>query len=166
MPKKPITREPHELICRQNARAYIFYALPFLVLLIVGAFEYKEMLAFFHSSPVGAVFLLSMYLLFILYFGHISLDRRIKLVINKKGIWTRKHKLIPWNDIESYHFKTLIGPKGGSSTKLFIQPKIICGYFKCDISFLDCGVKEISDAIDINASDYHIRRDGVQTKIS
>ena len=82
--------------------------------------------------------LISFLSLLTVYFWFNILDKRVKLTITKKGVWSRKYGLTTWDSIEAYHFEKREGKTIPSI--LWIETTTIGNSMKLDITLLDKGL--------------------------
>lgn len=75
-------------------------AIPIIGLTYATLKDPKESLTEFNESPIGLAFIFVLMLFFFGYFCYkYFFDNKIKLVIDKQGIWTAKHGQIAWQSI-------------------------------------------------------------------
>jgi hypothetical protein len=108
----------------------------------------------------------SLILLFLVYglFSAIRmvLDRRIKLVINKNGIWHYKEGLIPWSNVYYYYFEIQRDDVSVSLFKLkLLEPE---KELSIHISDINVSFDDIEAAIKKNAIGYNILCLGTEDK--
>src|SRR5215212_4246499 len=99
-PNQFITNDPKELIVRASHKGILWFAIlmtiPSIGLLTDSYGNWKK---FITENPVAAIVLLS-----VIYggalFGWIKVfDKRVKLIINRNGIWHSKFQFIGWENI-------------------------------------------------------------------
>lgn len=155
----PLTHDVNELVARHTGKYFRILAIFFSIPLIVFAFRYSSTVEWFKQNPGGCVFLLSFLLLASTYFWYTSFDKRIKLVINRSGIWSVKYQQLAWDNVDAFYFQRVSG--GSTDYFLWIDTKVIGESIKMDISWLDKDVTEIEEAISKNGKDYSIRYSGI-----
>ena len=155
----PLTHDANELVARHTGNVFRILAILFSITLTVFAFRYSSTVEWFKQNPDGCVFLLSFLFLSSTYSWYTSFDKRIRLVINKSGIWSMKFQQLAWDSIDAFYFQRVSGRS--SDYFLWIDTKVIGESVKMDISWLDKDVTEIAEAISKNSKDYSIRYSGI-----
>jgi hypothetical protein len=150
------TYHPDELVGRQNAKGLLILAIPITIGFLVNAFNFTEG---YKRSAVGAIFLTGVLFVLSVYFWYKIFDSGTKLIINRHGIWTRKYKTLPWDTIEAYHFERRLGKTVTSI--LWVESTIIGQSYSLEITYLDRGYDDISNAIEINSNNFDIRYSGI-----
>lgn len=151
--------ETEGLVARQNGKGLIVLAIFPLVGLIVIFSNAKDLTKWYNDFSFGAIFLISLLSILTVYFWFNILDRRVKLTVTEKGIWSRKHGLITWDNIEAYHFEKR---KGKTVTYiLWIETTTIGNSMKLDVTFLDKGFDEIGTAVKKYSEGYGLRYSGL-----
>lgn len=151
--------ETEGLVARQNGKGLIILALFPLVGLIVIFSNPRDLIKWYNNFAFGAIFLISFLSLLTVYFWFNILDKRVKLTITKKGIWSRKYGLTTWDSIEAYHFEKR---KGKTITYiLWIETTTIGNSMKLDITLLDKGFDEIDEAMKKYSKGHELRYSGL-----
>ena len=159
-----VTNDPKELIVRGSYKGILWFAIlmtiPCIGLLINTYDNWKK---FITGNPVIAIFLLS-----ILYggalFGWIKVfDKRVKLIINRNGIWYTKTQFIGWDNIEFFQFVEQKAAKAGTFYVLKLKTKNRSKAYKIDITFFDRNYNQIQASINENASKYSVEDLGLKT---
>jgi hypothetical protein len=112
----------NELTAKIDNKSYLLIFV--ITLMPVAGFTYAIIknpayeLAGFEENPVGLPIMLLVALAFPLYFGVRYFDRRVKLRINEKGIWTAKAGQVEWADINTICF---LERKGRRYSEVFLK---------------------------------------------
>lgn len=99
-----------ELVIRNRNYQYLISALIFTVLilwLIAGPYDKSRVI--FKENLMAAIILTIALVIGTFYCWFKLFDRSIKIIVNKKGIWTKKLGLILWDSIQYYYFGLLEG---------------------------------------------------------
>jgi len=124
-------------------------------LLAIALFFGKETKPFFKENPFVTVVAVIIILVAIYFLVRYSLDRRIKMVINKEGIWTPKKGLLVWSNVQYYYFEEI---QTDNATVSLLKIKLLkpSKEVKIDIAFFNKSERDIEDAIKDNSGDYNI----------
>ncbi len=156
--------ESSVLIAKKNASGFIIFAIFPFIGLCVAVYYYSEIFNGRGKNQLISLLLIATLLLLTIYFGYQFFDRGTKLLINKKGIWTKKYGLVHWYSIEFYHFEKRIGKI--VSYIFWIESTTIGNSLKLEITFLDKNYTEIQKAIDINSKGFVIRYSGMNEYVN
>lgn len=159
-----ITNDPKELIVRGSHKGVLWFAI-LITIPCIGVLtdSYDNWKKFITGSPVGAIFLLAIFYGGAL-FGWIKVfDKRIKLIINRHGIWYSKTQFVNWDNIESFGFEEQKTAKAGTFYVLKLKTKIRGKPYRIDITFYDKNHNEIQASINENAIKYSVEDLGLKT---
>jgi hypothetical protein len=146
-----------DFIARQNAWILKVYAVLFIPLALVNLYYLPEAI---EKQLFWPIVLAIFFSASTIYLWFLVLDRRVKLIITKEGIWSKKYKLLPWETVVGYFFERRRGGKI-LSTFLFIDTTVGGEPLKIETTYLDKPPQEISDAIQRNSTGYKIYTSGV-----
>src|SRR5215213_3230679 len=119
-----ITSDPKELIVRGSHKGILWFAI-LMTIPCIGLLTdtYDNWKKFITGNPVIAIFLLSIFYGAVL-FGWIKVfDKRVKLIINRNGIWCSKTQFIDWDNIELFEFVEQKTAKAGTFYVLKLKKK-------------------------------------------
>src|SRR6185503_1782465 len=108
------TYDENELIAKNTTKKNLYIAILFSAIglyLLAGPYEKTRVL--FSWNIVFSIILVVWLASGFVFFLYRYLDKRIKLVINKKGIWTKKNGLATWEQVWYFFIKI-----GGDKTKI------------------------------------------------
>jgi hypothetical protein len=160
---KFIIDDPNELIVNGSHKKVILYALLFSVPCLGFLTQTLDNLkSFYLENLFVSVLLTSLLYGLAIYFWFMVFDKRIKLIINKNGIWTSKTSLVSWNSLWYYHMKEDF-VKGEKYHLFFFKIKNSDIDYKVDITFCNKTYVEIINAIKSNSTDYSIIDLGFET---
>jgi hypothetical protein len=159
-----ITNDPKELVVIGSHKGILWFAILMTVPCIgVLTDSYDNWKKFISGSPVGAIFLLSIFYGGAL-FGWIKVfDKRIKFIINRDGIWYSKTQFVSWDNIESLSFEEQKTAKAGTFYLLKLKTKNRSKPYKIDITFFDKSYNQIQTAINENAIKNSVEDLGLET---
>lgn len=156
-----VINDPNELVARGSHKKVLLYALLFSIP-FVGLLTVNSLKSFYSENLFAAVLLTFIFCVIPIYFWYMVFDKRIKLIINKNGIWSSKMHLVSWNSLWYYHIKEDLIK--GTKYHFFIFKIKNSGIdYKVDITFYDKTYIEILNAIKINSNGYSIIDLGFET---
>ena len=143
-----ITNDPKELIARGSHKGILWFAI-LMTIPSIGLLTdtYNNWKKFIIESPVISILLLSL-----IYggalFGWIKVfDKRVKLIINRNGIWYSKYQFTSWDNIECFEFIVQKTAKVGTFYVLKLKTKNRSKPYKIDITFFDKNYNQIQTSI-------------------
>ncbi len=164
-PENHISNHPNELIVRGSHKRVIFLAVLMLIPCI-GLFTdgLKNLLTLLREH-----YITSPLLLLVIYAGAIYLwikvfDKKIKLIINEKGMWYGKTGFVQWTDLWYYYFKENRTSKAGRFYYLIFKIREAAEDHTVDITFFDKTYGQIQQAIKANAAKNRVNDLGFKTK--
>jgi len=150
-----LTHDNNELVIQKEVWINLILGVPAISLFAICLFSNKSTKRFFKENQIATIAVILIILAALFYLIRRSLDSRVKMVINKEGIWTSSKGLLLWSNIQYYYFDEI---KSDYDTAFLLkirlnQPdkEIIV-----DISFFNTCEKEIANAIANNSGDYNI----------
>jgi len=155
MQSPKLTYDKNELVIRKEAWINLILGFPAISLLTIGLFFHKETKPFFIENPLVTLASIVIIIAALYFLVHNSLDRRIKMAINKEGIWIAKKGLLSWSNLQYYYFEEITSDYDTTSLlkiKLLEPAKEV----KVDISFFNTSEQEIEQAIERNSGEYKI----------
>jgi hypothetical protein len=138
-PAKPSNN--NELVVKREAWFYLIYGLPMLAIAAILVF-FGDDSAFFTKNLTATIIVLLVFIAAGFFLVRYSMDSRIKLLINSEGIWTPKHGLLGWSNIQHYFFEKIVTDDG----TIFLMKIQLMGYPKeveIDISLFNTNVQAI-----------------------
>jgi hypothetical protein len=150
MPSYCLTHDAKELVVKRNKYIFIIYGILWIGMLAQPIYNFDETAALFKRNPITST---AIYLLVIgaaVWLGYGILSHRVKLVINKRGLWTRRSKLVTWDNLYYYYF--IKGKHQNQITWTFkfktVAPE---REFTVDMFFFDNDHEDIIKAIEDNS---------------
>lgn len=152
-----ILNEPKELVVRGSYKRPIFLAIllsiPCIGLLTESLENWKKLIN-------ETNFLMILLVLFIygmsIYYWFKVFDKRIKLIINSKGIWSLKTGFIDWSNFWYFYVKEEKTTKAGTFRFIILKKKNDEKDYKIDLTFYDKTYEEVKEAININSKKYPV----------
>jgi hypothetical protein len=144
-----------DLIVRTEKWTDLIIGLPFLAIAAVGLFFDAGTRHFLRSNLWIAVFAAIAFLIAAFLLIRSGMDKRLKLVVSKEGIWTPAKGLLQWKDIEYYDIKEIyedIESADQLKIKLLGQSKELT----INLKHLDKSMGDIRRAIIYNADGFNI----------
>lgn len=162
-PNSFITNDYDELIVKGSHKKIPIYLLFLIVPCLVLLTEpFSELKKFYSKNLIAATLLTAFIFISAGYWWFMVFDKRIKIIINKNGIWNSKSKFIKWKEISSYHFKEEIF----KTRKFYFLVLRTVGddkEYKIDISFYNKPYEQIEEAMNINSKGFYITNLGLDT---
>ena len=154
---KFIINDNNELIVRGSHKKVLLYALLFSIpavggLLTVNVEDLKSM---YFENIFASILMVTIIYGGPIYFWVKVFDKRIKLIINKNGIWNSKSELLSWDNLWYYHIKEDF-IKGTKYHFIIFKNKNNEIDYKIDVTYYDKTYIEILNAIKINSKEYSI----------
>src|SRR5215211_5979647 len=145
-----LTNDCKELVIKKEAWINLILGFPGIALLAIALFFGKETKPFFKENPFVTVVAVIIILVAIYFLFRYSLDRRIKMVINKEGIWTPKKGLLVWSNVQYYYFEEI---QTDNATVSLLKIKLLkpSKEVKIDIAFFNKSERDIEVAIKDNS---------------
>ena len=150
-----LTYDKGELIIRKEAWINLILGFPAIALFAISLFFHKETRPFFREHPIVTIAAVLIILAALYFLVRNSLDRRIKMVINKMGVWTVQKGLLAWSNIQYYYFEEV---RSDNATATLLKVKLVepDKEIKIDISFFNVSERDIDRAIATNSGDLKI----------
>jgi len=150
-----LTYDKNELVLRKEAWINLILGFPAISLFAISLFFHEETKPFFRTNPLATVAAILIILAALYFLVSKSLDRRIKMAINKDGIWTAQSGLLAWNNIQYYYIEEIASDY---DTTWLLKIKLLepVKEIKVNISLFKISEQEIEQAIDRNSGDYKI----------
>ncbi len=146
------------LIAKNNRRSFLIILLISLIPIIGYIYSIitnpKYELAGFKESPIYLSLILLLIISICIFFGVKYFDKRIKLIINEKGIWTYKTDQIEWANIRTIYFLERKGNYSELFLKIFLNNPDT--EISLEITYLDKSEFDITSALDIYYKNYPI----------
>ncbi len=141
-----VTNHPDELVCRRRHDGTVYLSAIATVGYVYLVFTDPFFTEF--KNKTGVVISIAGMALLLGYLWYASFDKRPRLIINSKGIWTSKRELSGWDNIYYYCFNEKVPRK----KNVFLEIRLIAPeeYFEIPLSELDKSVAEIEAAIGKN----------------
>jgi hypothetical protein len=83
-------------------------------------------------------------------------DRKIKLIINQNGLWTKSTGFVYWESVWYYYLRERRTFKAGTFYDLFFKLRDDEKDYKLEITFLNTDYNKIRRAIKLNARNYNV----------
>jgi hypothetical protein len=150
-----VTNTADELVIRKHHYQHLAGALISTVLLIgLVAGPYEKSRIIFKENLFVAILLTLGLVIGAIYCWYSLFDRSVKIVINKKGIWTKKTGLITWDCIQYYYFGLIEGDV--TIYLLYIKLHTAENEVQIDISYAGNTRSDLASAIEQHSSGYTI----------
>ena len=150
-----LTYDINEIIIKKEAWINLILGFPAISLFAIFLFFHQETKPFFRENIFATVAAVIVVLIALYFLVRNSLDSRIKMVINKYGIWVFQKGLLAWSNIQYYYFEEVIG-EGANASLLKIKLLDRTNEVKIDISFFNTSEQDIEAAIEQNSGDFNI----------
>jgi hypothetical protein len=150
-----LTYDHDELVVKKEDWINLIFGFPALSLFAICLFFGKDTKPFFKGNLIGTGAAVLIILISLYFLVRQSLDNRVKMVINKKGIWTARKGWLLWSNIQYYYFEEIRG-EGADTSLLKIRLLDNTKEVKIDISFFNTSKQHIDTAIERNSRDFNI----------
>jgi hypothetical protein len=160
-PNSFITNDYDELIVRGSHKRIPIYLLFLIVPCVALLTEpFSELKKFFSENLIATILLTAFMFISAGYWWFMVFDKRIKIIINKNGIWNAKSNFIEWKEISSYNFKE----ETFKTRKFHFLVFRTVGNdkeYKIDISFYNKSYEQIEEAVNTNSKGFYITNLGL-----
>ena len=145
-----LTKHSDDLVIKKEAWINLILGFPALSLLAIALFFGKATRPFFRENSLLSIAVLLIILAALYFWVRNSLDKRIKMVINKEGIWAHNKGLLVWSNIHYYYFEEV---RSDYDTVTLLKVKLLKPdkEVKIDISFFNVSERDIDVAIENNS---------------